>query len=327
MKNSAVVDTDIEIEYKETSAVKRWFIKGTDMLHREDGPAMIVSNDDGTTTEHYCRFGRLFRLDGPALINSKIKSYYVNDRLHREDGPAVEIESRKAYCLAGKDFLTKDDYEAFLEQWKEKGRIKVASYVSPSGVPIHIWADLYGETHRRADTDELHREDDEPALVSDMVLNGITQVWSINGQRHRDNDLPAFDGPFGQQWCKEGKLHREGPQPASKMRLLNGSLELKWLKEGKLHREDGPAYMVGPEEDYLDQSKWMANAEVFYYKDGIEYSEKDFYNKSEDSESFSWGSFGGALAVAGLTSLLSNKSKKKEVKVKKEEETQEEVRI
>lgn len=42
-----------------------------------------------------------------------------------------------------------------------------------------------------------------------------TRHWYLNGQLHRDNDLPAIERPNRQQsWYQHGKLHRTGLKPA-----------------------------------------------------------------------------------------------------------------
>ena len=66
----------------------RYFKKGTDQLHRLDGPAIEFANG----TKSWCQNGKLHRLDGPAVeyVNGT-KYWYQNGKLHRLDGPAVEF--------------------------------------------------------------------------------------------------------------------------------------------------------------------------------------------------------------------------------------------
>ena len=58
-----------------------WFKEGTDILHREDGPA--VEYADGT--KFWFQNGLLHRLNGPAveLLNGD-KEYYLNDIYYSE---------------------------------------------------------------------------------------------------------------------------------------------------------------------------------------------------------------------------------------------------
>ena len=47
--------------------------------------------------------GKLHREDGPALIRSDVKLWYINGKLHREDGPAVIFpDSSQEWWINGK---------------------------------------------------------------------------------------------------------------------------------------------------------------------------------------------------------------------------------
>jgi len=57
-------------------------------------------------------------------------------------------------------------------------------------------------------TGALHRDNDEPAIVS---AKGY-KAWYQNGLRHRDNGLPAIEFEGFKCWYQNGKLHRaDGP--------------------------------------------------------------------------------------------------------------------
>jgi hypothetical protein len=72
------------------------YIKGTDILHREDGPAIEWS--DGS------------------------KEWYINGKLHREDGPAATFpEGNVMWFLNGISFETKEEwFEDLTEEQKVK---------------------------------------------------------------------------------------------------------------------------------------------------------------------------------------------------------------
>ena len=59
-----------------------------DVLHREDGPALLYDQGD---QEWYFN-GKLHRNDGPAVYDSRYqyKAWYQHGIRHREDGPAIE---------------------------------------------------------------------------------------------------------------------------------------------------------------------------------------------------------------------------------------------
>ena len=60
--------------------------------------------------------------------------------------------------------------------------------------------------------------------------NGTTTTYRFNGERHRDNDLPAVINADGTKyWCQHGYLHRDNGLPA--LIRANGSKE--WWVDGK----------------------------------------------------------------------------------------------
>ena len=74
-------------KYLDGSWVERYYIKGTNKLHREDGPAIIHYYENGNIEEEYYFInGKSHREDGPADIwydkNGNIQSewYYINNK-------------------------------------------------------------------------------------------------------------------------------------------------------------------------------------------------------------------------------------------------------
>ena len=199
MTNKSIIDTNVVIEKRENGSFTEWVIAGTDIQHREDGPAAVCKMEDGSIHEEWRRFGRLFRLDGPAQTTRGGKFYYVNNKLHREDGPAIESDDGvNRYYIAGLLMADKKSFDEKLIEWKALGRIKFDSFLSPSGIRTDVWRDIYGTSFRRRDNGNLHREDG-PALHSTIMANGQTAIWYINGLRHRDDGQPAFVSPIGWQ--------------------------------------------------------------------------------------------------------------------------------
>lgn len=63
----------------------QYFMPGTDILHREDGPAFVSAH-----VSMWYREGKCHRIDGPAKLTSDgTERWYIHGLLHREDGPAV----------------------------------------------------------------------------------------------------------------------------------------------------------------------------------------------------------------------------------------------
>jgi hypothetical protein len=58
--------------------------------------------------------------------------------------------------------------------------------------------------------DQLHRENDKPALV---YKNG-NQFWFKNGKRHRENGPAVIYHNGSQYWYLKGRRHRDGDLPA-----------------------------------------------------------------------------------------------------------------
>lgn len=95
--------------------IKRYYKKGTETLHREDGPA--IEYIDGT--KFWYINGQIHRGDGPAVEYANgYKAWYVNGKTHRIDGTAVEWGNRKEWWING-DRLSKQK-EAILNQWWDK---------------------------------------------------------------------------------------------------------------------------------------------------------------------------------------------------------------
>lgn len=89
-----------------------------------------------------------------------------------------------------------------------------------------------------------HREDGpashfklDPGPFQDQ--EGWEDFYFLNGQLHREGDLPAIIGPNREEYWVHGKMHRVG-QPAS---TNSDTGETKWSEHGLLHRDSpGPAY-------------------------------------------------------------------------------------
>jgi hypothetical protein len=125
----------------------RYYKPGTDVLHREDGPAVVcydgtkkwfkegkLHREDGPAVlwsygcEEWYKEGKLHREDGPAtkFLGGK-EFWYINDKLHREDGPAVVYpDGRQQWCIDGKQISRKE----FDDRTKEA---TVRTFTVPAG--------------------------------------------------------------------------------------------------------------------------------------------------------------------------------------------------
>ena len=101
-----------EVELRINNGDKRYFIKGTDILHREDGPAIEYA----TGTKSWCKEGKYHRLDGPAYEGyNGDKVWFKEGKRHRLDGPAVEyFNGNKQYWIEGKQIKNVNSIEEAL---------------------------------------------------------------------------------------------------------------------------------------------------------------------------------------------------------------------
>jgi hypothetical protein len=98
---------------------KYYYIVGTEILHREDGPAVIYK--DGRK-EWYMN-GKLHRVGGPAVETEHGGKFWIfYDKIHRVDGPAVITKDGElSWYLNDIYFKTKEAwFEALTESQKEK---------------------------------------------------------------------------------------------------------------------------------------------------------------------------------------------------------------
>lgn len=80
----------------------------------------------------------------------------------------------------------------------------------------------------KADCDKIWYEN---GLKIREVLADGTKKYYKNNQLHRDNDLPAVDGPDIQEWYRHGKRHRDGGKPAIiKPGIKHWYINDQWIK-------------------------------------------------------------------------------------------------
>lgn len=160
--------------------------------------------------------------------------------------------------------------------------IKPTKFVDKHG--LITWHLVATGTGLRGENGELHRDNDEPA----MICPDGTKKWYQYGERHRVG-APAVIYPNGEKhWMQNGKFHREdgpaiegGGQRRSSVKkwYLNGECHrvgapaiifedgvkhwYQWYQDGKRHRIDGPAI-----EDSDGIEEWWLFGER-YYHDGM----------------------------------------------------------
>jgi len=147
---------------------------------------------------------------------------------------------------------------------------------------------------------EEYRADDMAMKSKTVIENGFKyqveidsygdKSWYLNGQRHREDGLPAIEYANGTKfWYLNGQLHREDGLPA--IEWADGTKE--WFLNNQRHREDGPAieYANGIKSGYSNGQRYRedglsavkrANGTKFWYLNGIEYTEEEHYQKIKE---------------------------------------------
>lgn len=240
-RNGDLLDSSVEpsLVIDDTSY---WFRKG--LLHREDGPAIEQKGGE----KIWCKRGKVFREeDKPAIEGSTNKFWasligeaynkrseelfdiWFEDRqVHRTEKPAVISKTGiKKWFRQGN--IHRDDgyaveYPDGTQLWYQQGLLHRDDGPAEIKTGKHFNESWYknGELHRIGG----------PARITPQG-----KFWHINGEIHRDDDLPAAIYENGTQvWWHKGEIHREnGPA------MICDDGTKKWFCHHKLDREDGPA--------------------------------------------------------------------------------------
>lgn len=190
----------------------QFYVKGTNSLHRDDGPAYIEDE-----AEHWFRYNKRHRTDGPAIVyDYGVEFWFINGKIANSTEEYLELSGFSASYVSNLE----DIY----------GKIcNITEFERPDGTRLWFKDGL------------LHR-DGGPAQID---ADG-TEYWYQNGKLHR-TDGPAFIIKDGYQgWFFNGDYHRNGDEPA----IIHADGSLEWWVHGKCHRENGPAYYDAEEGVY-----------------------------------------------------------------------------
>ncbi|MFA7275886.1 MAG: hypothetical protein WC043_03685 [Pseudobdellovibrionaceae bacterium] len=228
-----------------TNGTQKWYRHGK--LHREDGPAKITPDmpqrGEYWGTQRWFQNGIMHREDGPAcILRDGTKKWFHRGRLHREDGPAIE------YPDGGK------------EHW-ENGQLHCEDGPAVDIPEMEVWIKQ----------GKIHRDGDLPALTCRVTNSDTFYRYSIYSyfkriSAHSKSAFKPTPRAGDLQWWKEGVLTRENA-PAW---ILNDGTS-KWFKNGRLHREDGPAveYPNGSREWWEKGKLHRENSPAIEVKEGF----------------------------------------------------------
>lgn len=200
-------DSDFEDIFPHEHA-SEWWKCGE--LHRDHDLPAIMTGDGSMLW--YQRGLRHREHDKPAVIDTtqNAKFWYMDGLLHREnDAPAVEFDTCKHWYWHGNLHRFGDKpaivFENGNQQWFVHGCIHRGSDKPAVVNACNEDDDLSKEEWWTMG--KLHRLAGGPAVVE---FDGTCR-WYDWGVLHRDNDLPAIDGPTKEWWVR-GRRHRaDGP--------------------------------------------------------------------------------------------------------------------
>ena len=191
-------------------------------------------------------------------MNGSVKreQWWVDGQRHRDDGLPTAIDYYKNGSVK-------------LEEWWVDGQLQREE--SHKCVFFFKWRKDFA----KAQDDQPHRDNSQPESVSDQSpmrdvydelyqdgdkpteidYYGVELVerekWCVDGQPHRDNDLPAvikYGLPIDygvqgsverEEWWIDGQRHRDNDLAAVIDYYRNGSVKLEqWWVDGQLQREE-----------------------------------------------------------------------------------------
>lgn len=153
--NLYVESKDDAVERIDDRGNRRW--TKDNLLHREDGPAIILANG----TEEWYKNGKRHREDGPAIKYRNGNEYWIlNGVRHRDDGPAIDEHDRKEWYQHGK--LHRDDGPAVIR-------------TGPGDTKVAIWY-KHNVGHRL----------DGPAFITGDADDPEVAHWYVDGTKYDD---------------------------------------------------------------------------------------------------------------------------------------------
>jgi hypothetical protein len=121
--------------------------------------------------------------------------------------------------------------------------------------------DIHGTTTWYNANGDKHRDNDLPAIE---YANG-NKSWYVNGLRHRDRDLPAIEYANGDKWWfVNGRNHRDHDLHA----FERENVVKTWFVNGKRHRNNGlPAieHANGHKEWFIYDKQYTYGQVINYY--------------------------------------------------------------
>ena len=292
------------IDYDDDGNVsyERWYLNGQGLNIVEFAKYLGVDHYKSKLNEVYLKDGKKHREDAPAVIeynddgSISYEEWYLNGKKHREDAPAEIWYNddgsvyRESWYLNGNEIpkeviLNKLNYH---KSEKQEVYLKDGNLHKEDG-PAYIECNDNGTVWREYwyFNGKLHREG-RPAVIEYNDDGSISyEEWYLNGQQHRE-DGPAYveyeDGSVSSEaWYLNGEKHRED-FPAVISYYEDGSVWYEmWYLNGDKHREDGPAKIWYNDDGSVYRESWYLNGKSLEIEEVANHLKVDHF-KSETVE-------------------------------------------
>jgi hypothetical protein len=277
--------------------LKEWYKNG--ILHRENGPARIKSDNNGKLIiEEYYQNGILHSENNyPTTCRKQYHDYgyysemwYLNDKLHNIDKPAVIIKDSNDNFVSVEAFVNGKRHRlngpAHIMYHKYTNKISTQIYYEngkghrlngPAVIEFckdtgNVRTEIYYQHGKR------YRPFGLPALIKYNIddcpeIKASSEEWYQNGVLHRDNDLPAVveyckknKKLWKLKWYQNGKQHRIGQPAYIEYNTYDPQHSIhveEWYQNGVLHRDnDLPAFIKHYSNNVISSQKWYQNGKI-----------------------------------------------------------------
>lgn len=212
------------------------YINKEELIHRDDGPAVIEYHDDGETIkrEEYYKNDKLHREDGPALIEWRLNKviryveFYYNGKLHNLNGPA-----RLVYD---------DNSNLSSESWYENGINH-----RDGGKASNRYYDKNGNLQKEIYKVNGPFRNNEPYLITyyengNIEHKAYNEIWDYKGTYPSKFYYYPCGAVKSVEYTIYGTPGRDYDQPAVLEYYEDGNIKCKhYCRNGCYYRLNGPS--------------------------------------------------------------------------------------
>ena len=213
---------------------------------REDGPALIIKNADGSSAKYWYEDGLVYRKKGPAITKRRPDGSLVSEAYSelwpgngwstdkifysRNDGPAI-IEYRKDGSVLKETYLCQARDEEHKRRYRSKWKYLNKPheiYFRPDG---SVEMEVYKDYSRYGGFDETQK----PSVTKYDEKGRKTSETYYDGTDHVGNPQVSRDkGPAISHFWDDGSIKREEYRALKEVNIYHDEVSFA-------HREDAPA--------------------------------------------------------------------------------------